>query len=321
MRPHQPNPSPIGNVILAALLIILLLANLLWWIFAAPILVRAQAQAEDTVVCPAGEVTVIAGDGPANTPLLLVFAGRVVGGGAVGQDGRYQLTLTVGGEAPGRYPVAIERRGPGHQVLRELICVVPSAEELRAARARTATPTASPIPTAPPATPVPLPTQTPESVATPPPPAPTPTPTALDYSVPPAPPTPTPAPSAGGDVAVPGVVVEALPPLRAVATPTVARIAVPLTVRAVYDRNQNKAGDPDEGIAGLTVYALDSSGRVLAQGVTDQTGGVPLTVRVTPGATLTISVPHFAATQAVAAGAQPAPIVVAVVAPLPALLP
>lgn len=315
MRQHNDYPNPIGNLVLAALLIILLLANLLWWLVAAPVLVRAQ---EVELICPAGEATTITGSGPANAALLLVFAGRVVGGGAVRSDGHYQLTLAVGAEAPGRYPVSVEQRGDRHQVLRELTCVVPTREELRALRARTATPTASPIPTAPPATQPPV---TSAPVATPPPPAPTPTPTALDYSVQPAPPTPAPATPAGDDQALPGVVVEQLPPLQAASTPTVARIAVPLQVRAVYDRNQNKAADPDEGIAGLTVYVLDAAGRILAQGVTDQTGGVPLTVRVTPGAMLTISVPHFAATQSVAAGAQPAPIVVAVVAPLPALLP
>lgn len=308
-------PRPNRGRVLAALLVVLLLAMALWWVLAAPILVHGQ-EPEETQICAPGQPTIVAGDGPAGAPLLLVFAGRVVGGGATASDGRYRLTLVVGAEAPGRYVVAVERRGD-HQVLRTLVCWVPTAEELRALRAASATPTASPSPSVLPATPVPAPpTFTPAPATTPLPTA-TSVPTALDYRVPPQ--TPTSGPDNGQAVA--GVVVEALPDVAMAATATPALLAAPLTVRVGYDRNQNRTADLDEGVAGLTVYVADRAGRLLDQGLTDETGSASLTVRVAPGDTLTVTIPHFSAVQRVAAGAQPPPVLISAVAPLPALLP
>ncbi|HEU4325396.1 MAG TPA: hypothetical protein VFS21_19790 [Roseiflexaceae bacterium] len=306
---------PWGLLLAAALAALL---TLLGWQASAAL---AQ-EPEETQLCPSGEPTLISGEAPATTALLLRFAGRVVGGGTVAADGRYQLTLTVGAEPPGRYPVVVARRSDG-RALRTLTCVVPDGEALRTLRAASAVPTATQIP----------PTSTPAIAAQAPLP-PTPAgPTATPAAIPPTPAaTATPAPAGAPLAQIPpptatpaqlaGVQVVELPPA---VTPALEAAPVPqattLTMRASYDRNQNKTGDVDEGIAGLTVVVSNAGGQLLGQALTDETGAAELTVRALPGERLTVAIPSFAVAQPVVAGAQPQPVVISRVAPLPALLP
>jgi hypothetical protein len=132
--------------------------------------------------------------------------------------------------------------------------------------------------------------------------------------------TASPAPSAAP---LSGVTITELPPAREPQAAQQPQIAVPLALRACYDRNSNDSCDVDEGIGGLTVYVSDDGrGTLLGQALTDSSGIAQLTVRAHEDAQLSISVPYFAATQtAPARSPRLEPVIVQTLAPLPALLP
>lgn len=90
------------------------------------LLVAGQSRAQDApgLTCAPGDTIAITGAGPARTGLLLRFGGRAVGGGVSDAAGAYRLTLQVGGERPGDYPVVIEVRET-RELLQQLTCTVP----------------------------------------------------------------------------------------------------------------------------------------------------------------------------------------------------
>jgi hypothetical protein len=130
-------------------------------------------------------------------------------------------------------------------------------------------------------------------------------------------------PPTPSDVPLSGVLVEEITGRQTPAPTGLPQIVAPLSILACYDRNLNQACDIDEGIAGLTVYvAVADSGELLGQAITDQSGRAQLTIRVAEQASLTISVPTFAAVQTVSARSpQIRPIIVKTVAAIPALIP
>jgi hypothetical protein len=67
----------------------------------------------------------IEGTGPVDTPLLLFFNQRAVGGTLSELNGFYSMTLIVGDERSGDYPVEVQVRGT-RDIVRELICRVPN---------------------------------------------------------------------------------------------------------------------------------------------------------------------------------------------------
>lgn len=73
--------------------------------------------------CQPGNPFTVAGSAPPRAPLLLYFNGRAVGGGSAGLTGQFALTLTVGRERPGVYPISVRLRGDGREVLRT-VCEV-----------------------------------------------------------------------------------------------------------------------------------------------------------------------------------------------------
>ncbi|HEU4328492.1 MAG TPA: hypothetical protein VFS21_35470 [Roseiflexaceae bacterium] len=281
-----------------------------WWLLLAATLAAvltvlligrhaATVLAQTTLSCPVNTPVVLEGRGPAGAALLLRFNDRVVGGGQVGRDGRYRLILHVGEERATLHSVVVARRDTGEEV-GSYLCLVGVAGVAGPTQIPpTSTPaiaTQAPPPTTPAATATPAPTSAPLAQVV--------------------------APTLTAPAALAGVQVVELPPavtpaLEAAPTPQ----ATTLTVRASYDRNQNKTGDVDEGIAGLTVVVSNAGGQLLGQALTDATGAAELTVRALPGERLTVAIPSFAVAQAVAAGAQPQPVVISRVAPLPALLP
>jgi hypothetical protein len=60
--------------------------------------------------CRAGVQVIITGSGPAREPYLLFFGRRAVAGGSVAPDGRFQISLLIGQERPGTYPVTVRQR-------------------------------------------------------------------------------------------------------------------------------------------------------------------------------------------------------------------
>ncbi|HEX6291294.1 MAG TPA: PPC domain-containing protein [Herpetosiphonaceae bacterium] len=189
----------------------------------------------------------------------------------------------------------------------------------------------------PPATPTPIPTHeptaipsvAPEPLPQPEPPAgdrnePTPRPSSPPRSEPTPRPTAVPEPPSPSDAQpIPGVRVTELPPATAPQPVQEPQIAVGLSLRACYDRNQNRACDVDEGIGGLTVYVSDQGrGTLLGQALTDASGTAQLTVRAHADAQLSVSVPYFAAVQTTPARSpRLEPVMVTNIAALPALLP
>lgn len=124
-----------------------MLFSLLMGLLAGPAHV---AQGAEERVCVPGQAVTLVGVAPAASGLLVRFGGRVVAGAGTLADGRYTIELSLGPEAPGRYPVAVELRGTG-QVVQALTCVVPGAGEAAMVAALNPTPTA--VPPAPPALP------------------------------------------------------------------------------------------------------------------------------------------------------------------------
>jgi hypothetical protein len=85
------------------------------------------ATASTQLNCLPGEPVEIQGTGPANIGVLLLFANRAVSGGTIGSDGRFILTLVIGREAPGIYPVVVQDRN-SREALLTLSCEVPTIQ-------------------------------------------------------------------------------------------------------------------------------------------------------------------------------------------------
>lgn len=78
----------------------------------------------DQLICLPDQPNVITGIGPPNGSFLLYFGGRVVSGGTVDPTGRYTITLRIGPERAGVYPVLVRERTT-QRVLQRLTCTVP----------------------------------------------------------------------------------------------------------------------------------------------------------------------------------------------------
>lgn len=76
-------------------------------------------------VCAPGTTVDISGQGPAKAGFLVYFDDRVVSGGTVRRDGRFDISLVVGNEGEGSYPVEVRVRGT-RTVLAEFTCRVPA---------------------------------------------------------------------------------------------------------------------------------------------------------------------------------------------------
>jgi hypothetical protein len=134
--------------------------------------------------------------------------------------------------------------------------------------------------------------------------------------------------TAGAGVSHPLAQAPTAPPPTATPGPTTAPpIAVPLSWRICYDLHANKACDPDEGVTGVLVYATDpATGRILSQVQTDDRGVASFTWGVgadtVTTAEVSLSAPLFQQVRQVRA-ARPAtkPVIIATLAPLPALIP
>jgi hypothetical protein len=80
------------------------------------------------IACDLGAPVELRGSGaPRRSALLLFFDGRAVGGSTSDDAGNFAVTLRVGDEAPGRYPVEVRVRTGGALLLTR-ICVVPVAD-------------------------------------------------------------------------------------------------------------------------------------------------------------------------------------------------
>jgi hypothetical protein len=114
----------------------------LLWLFGA-----GQGLAQDTqaLTCVPGETVPIKGAGPVATGLLLRFGGRIVGGGVSDASGAYRLSLQVGQERPGDYPVVVEVRET-RDVLQRLTCTVPGASAPQSGSPRPSTTPGRPSP-------------------------------------------------------------------------------------------------------------------------------------------------------------------------------
>lgn len=105
------------------------------------------ARAEGLICSPSQPLT-LRGQAPAQAGLLLVWAGRVVGGTTASPDGSYTLQLTVGAEAPGIYPVQVRLRD-GHALVLDTACTVPDETLPTPTSAPTTPPTPTPLPPTP----------------------------------------------------------------------------------------------------------------------------------------------------------------------------
>ena len=124
---------------------------------------------------------------------------------------------------------------------------------------------------------------------------PTPAPTPTDL---PNVPTRTPVPPTPTETPIPSPTLSPTPPsIRVIPLPTATPVglplkAIPVSLQVYYDADSNNKPDPGEGIIGVSARVFDlSSGNLLAQGLTDQTGRVSITVNV-PGA-VKLVVPYF----------------------------
>ncbi|MBU6335641.1 MAG: hypothetical protein KGS47_14740, partial [Chloroflexi bacterium] len=80
------------------------------------------------IACDLGAPVELRGSGaPRRSAVLLFFDGRAVGGSTSDDAGNFAVTLRVGDEAPGRYPVEVRVRAGGALLLTR-ICVVPVAD-------------------------------------------------------------------------------------------------------------------------------------------------------------------------------------------------
>lgn len=79
------------------------------------------------MICTPGTAVTVAGTGaPARAALLLRFGQRTVGGGVSDPAGVYRLTLQMGQERPGDYPITVEVR-ESRAVVHRSSCTVPGA--------------------------------------------------------------------------------------------------------------------------------------------------------------------------------------------------
>jgi outer membrane biosynthesis protein TonB len=84
--------------------------------------------ATNQLACRPGTPVELRGGGaPRRSAILLFFDGRAVGGSTSDDAGNFAVTLRVGDEAPGRYPVEVRVRAGGALLLTR-ICVVPVAD-------------------------------------------------------------------------------------------------------------------------------------------------------------------------------------------------
>jgi hypothetical protein len=128
---------------------------------------------------------------------------------------------------------------------------------------------------------------------------------ALPWAVTPLPPTPTPQPDEVGDGSAEGEQGEAAPTSvvsvrsYSLAPPTATPLpleAMTVQITVYYDENNNRAPDTNEGVAGLSVRALDgTTNQVLGQTFTDSYGHAVLAVSA-PGE-VRLSVPYLSYNQ------------------------
>lgn len=107
--------SPLHQRIFASLLSIAIVAVL-----------ATTAQAQTTQTCTPGAALILEGNAPAQASLVARFNARPVGGGLSDQSGHYRITLTIGQERPGTYPVSVEIRD-SREIVQRLSCTVPGA--------------------------------------------------------------------------------------------------------------------------------------------------------------------------------------------------
>ncbi|NJN18719.1 MAG: hypothetical protein HC822_21915 [Oscillochloris sp.] len=79
----------------------------------------------ETLVCIPGTTVEISGTADPDTPLLLFFDDRPVGGGLSNAAGDYRLRLQVGDERPGLYLVEVRKR-VDRELVEQVGCEVPS---------------------------------------------------------------------------------------------------------------------------------------------------------------------------------------------------
>ncbi len=84
----------------------------------------------------------------------------------------------------------------------------------------------------------------------------------------------------------------AVKPLPTATPPGLPTTPIPVSLLAYYDANSNNKYDPGEGIVGISARVIDlTTGDLLAQGLTDETGRVSFTVSA-PGA-VQLAVPYL----------------------------
>lgn len=76
------------------------------------------------LTCVPGQPVDIFGEGPPRSGFLLYFDERVVSGGSIEEDGTFTISIIVGDERAGTYPVVVRERGTFRDLL-ELTCIVP----------------------------------------------------------------------------------------------------------------------------------------------------------------------------------------------------
>ncbi|NOK62388.1 MAG: hypothetical protein GFH23_1086664n12 [Chloroflexi bacterium AL-N1] len=76
------------------------------------------------LTCVPGQPVDIVGEGPPRSGFLLYFDERVVSGGSIEPDGTFAISIIVGDEQGGTYPVVVRERGTFRDLL-ELTCIVP----------------------------------------------------------------------------------------------------------------------------------------------------------------------------------------------------
>jgi hypothetical protein len=81
-----------------------------------------------SLTCVPGVPIIIQGTARPRAPLLIFFNGRAVGGGSAGATGSFALTMRVGNERPGSYPIEVFVRGSWEEIL-QTSCTVPSVTQ------------------------------------------------------------------------------------------------------------------------------------------------------------------------------------------------
>ncbi|MEM8529769.1 MAG: hypothetical protein AAGF95_02945 [Chloroflexota bacterium] len=76
------------------------------------------------LTCVPGQPVDVVGEGPPRSGFLLYFDERVVSGGSIESDGTFAISIIVGDERAGTYPVIVRERGTFRDLL-ELTCIVP----------------------------------------------------------------------------------------------------------------------------------------------------------------------------------------------------